>query len=143
MTVLALRTVYAHWHSSTVLQVRIGMATFSFFSPPFQNSLHRSSLNKETPWLLCCLIQAITRANSESDSVPGEGKIYILGWNMKIILLMRAVHDKNQIINKYYKAKGMEWCKCRRLVAKATCTEVKYPKLLCDYAKALTIELID
>lgn len=41
------------------------------------------------------MIQAITRANSEGDSVPGEGKIYILGWNMKIMLLMRAVHDKN------------------------------------------------
>lgn len=49
-------------------------------------------------WLLCCLIQAITRANSEGNSVPGEGKIYILGWNMKIMLLMRAFHDKNQIM---------------------------------------------
>lgn len=30
--------------------------------------------------------------------MPGEDKIYILGWNMKLMLLMRAVHDKNQII---------------------------------------------
>lgn len=49
-------------------------------------------------WLLCRPIQAITRANSAGDSVPGEGKIYFLGWNMKIMWLMRAVHDKNQIM---------------------------------------------
>lgn len=30
--------------------------------------------------------------------MPGEDKIYILGWNMKLMLLMGAVHDKNQII---------------------------------------------
>lgn len=54
-------------------------------------------LNEETSLLLWCLNQAITRANSEGDSVPGEGNIYILGWKMKILLLMRAVHDNNQI----------------------------------------------
>ena len=70
---------------------------FSFFSSKIACT-DRAVLIQKTSLLLCCLIQAITRANSEGDSVPGEGKIYILGWNMKIMLLMRAVHDKNQIM---------------------------------------------
>lgn len=41
-------------------------------------------------WLLCCLIRAITQANSEGNSVPGEGEIYILGWNMKIMFANEA-----------------------------------------------------
>lgn len=133
----ALRTVYAHWHDSTVSMGIMGMATsFFFFFSPFQNSLYRAVLIiiiKKMSWLLCCLIQAITRANSEGNSVPGEGKIYILGWNMKIMLLMRAVHDKNQIM----KPKGWKQWRCRQVVAKATCTEEKNPKLLVWLCKGL------
>lgn len=59
--------------------------------------------------------------------MPGEGKIYILGCNVKIMLLMRAVHDKNQIM----KPKGWKWWKCRQPVAKATCTQVKKSQIAC------------
>lgn len=44
---------------------------------------------------------------------------------MKIMLLMRADHDKNQIM----KPKGWKLWTCR-LGGKANCTEEKNPKLL-------------
>ena len=44
--------------------------------------------------------------------MPGEGKFYILGWNMKIMLLMRAAHDKKP----NYEAKRM-----RMVEMQATC----------------------
>lgn len=117
---------------------RIGMEFL--FPGIFQKQLAQSSLNEEMSLLLCCLIQAITRANSEGDSVPGEGKIYILGWNMKIMLLMRAVHDKNQIM----KPKRMGMVEMQSTCCKGQLHKKwEIPNCLCDYAKAQTIEQIN
>lgn len=97
---------YSHWElfMPTGDFTRLEQRWQFFFLLFFSQYLSVSGLINKRLGFLCCTIQAI-RANSEGDSVPGEGKIYILGWNMKITLLMRAVHDKNQIM----KPKGWKW----------------------------------
>lgn len=80
----------------------------SFYFYDGEIACKKNNLNKKTFCLLCCPIQAITRANL-GKTVPGEGKIYILGSKVEIMLLKRVIHNWNHII----KPEGRKLSKCR------------------------------